>query len=196
MHVRFRSILGVLLCVGSSVCITRADNGADSSRNDERSAPQATVSQNVLIVPGRCHSHGCWWWRILAVEADGQKAGGTLLKVTVSTTEAEYTQEEIDAHGYPEAPARFADWDPPEEIFAFCSKTSPAIIEQDVSGRAFSATVPFRRDGSVAGTHEDLANLYRRVCEDPSGDFDMPAGREGKRVTLAHPREILSGFPH
>jgi hypothetical protein len=24
----------------------------------------------------------------------------------------------------------------------------------------------------------------------------MPAGREGKRVTLAHPREILSGFPH
>jgi len=160
MRVSVRDLLGSVCVLLVSAAFAAAEDGTEQSQGAHLNAPAVAEAGNPGIVPGRCFSNGCWWWRILAVEPQRDTRGAKLIKVTVSTTESEYTQEEIDARGYPEAPSRFSEWDPPEELFVVCSKDLPAVIERTASGRSYSATVPFRQDGRAVGSHEGLGNLY------------------------------------
>ncbi len=135
------------------------------------------------IVTGRCHMSYCWWWGIEKLETI-QTENNKLIKVSVKTTDAEYSEAEMDSQGYPDLPAKNAQWSETSEAFIFCSKQLPAYIEYDKEQKKFIATVFV----GLSGATEGIENLYTYVCR---SQISL-ANPKFSDITLEKPTDIFN----
>jgi hypothetical protein len=79
--------------------------------------------------------------------------------------DVEYSDLEVEKHGYPNFPPEKSQWDNISEVFIFCSKKLPAYIEYDEEKKKFTGAIPFGQDGFPSGATEGIANLYLYICD-------------------------------
>ena len=146
------------------------------------------------IVMGRCHMDSCWWWKVASMETVRTGATGRLVKVLARTTSEEFSSDYVDQHGYPGNPQSTATWDVrPLEIYLFCSKTLPAVIEYDKNQRKYRVAIPFDNDGVPWGATEGAANLYAHACnQGRAGTYAINPAFAEAEITLDVPEDILS----
>ena len=146
------------------------------------------------IVMGRCHMDSCWWWKVASMETVRTRATGRLVKVLARTTSEEFSSDYVDQHGYPGNPQSVATWDVrPLEIYLYCSKTLPAVIEYDKDQRKYRVAIPFDNDGFPWGATEGAANLYDHACnQGRTGTYAINPAYAEAEITLDVPEDILS----
>jgi len=116
---------------------------------------QATESPTDIVV-GRCSMNYCWWWGIEKLETIQTENNNKLIKVSVKTTDAQYSEAQMDKQGYPDLPAKNAQWGDTTEAFIFCSKQLPAYIEYSQEQKKFITSVFI----GLSGATEGIENLY------------------------------------
>ncbi len=161
-----------------------------------KSGSMAKVSRpaDPNIVRGRCHMDSCWWWKVASMETVRAEATGRLVKVLARTTSEEFSSDFVDQHGYPGNPQSTATWDVrPLEIYLFCSKTLPAVIEYDKYQRKYRVAIPFDNEGVPWGATEGAANLYDHACnQGRAGTYAINPAYAEAEITLDVPEDILS----
>lgn len=114
--------------------------------------------QNIAI--GRCHQLVCSWWKIEDMQSIKSDNRGDLIKVSVSSTSAEYSDSEYEKNGYPYFPSANAKWEDATETFLFCSNKFPAVFDYDREQKKYIGGV----FGESVGATESVENLYIHIC--------------------------------
>ena len=161
-----------------------------------KSKPMAKVSRpdDPTIVMGRCHMDSCWWWKVASQETVRSGVTGRLVKVMARTTYEEFTSDYVEQHGYPGNPRSIAQWDEqPMEVYLFCSKTLPAMIDYDKDRRKYQVVIPFDNDGIPWGYTEGAANLYVHACNNgQTFTYDIKQAYAEAETILDLPEDIFS----
>ena len=146
------------------------------------------------IVMGRCHMDRCWWWKVASQETVRSGVTGRLVKVMARTTSEEFSTDDVLQHGYPENPRSTATWDAqPMEVYLFCSKTLPAVIDFEQERRKYRVVIPFDNDGAPWGYTEGSANLYVHACNDgQTATYTIKPAYAEAEIILDHPEDIFS----
>ena len=146
------------------------------------------------IVTGRCHMDSCWWWKVASQETVKSGVSGMLVKVMARTTYEEFSSDYVDQHGYPGNPRSTARWDDqPLEVYLFCSKTLPAVIDYDKDRRKYQVVIPFDNDGVSWGYTEGSANLYNYSCnKGREATYAIKSAYAEAEIMLDLPEDILS----
>jgi len=137
------------------------------------------------IVTGRCHMSYCWWWGIEKLETIQTENNNKLIKVSVKTTDAQYSEAQMDKQGYPDLPAKNAQWGDTTEAFIFCSKQLPAYIEYSQEQKKFITSVFI----GLSGATEGIENLYTYACR---SQISLATNPELSEITLEKPTDIFN----
>lgn len=79
------------------------------------------------------------------------------------------------------------------EVYLFCSKTLPAVIDFDKDLRKYQLVIPFDNDGISWGYTEGAANLYVHACNNgQSFTYDIKPAYAEAKIILDLPEDIFS----
>jgi uncharacterized protein len=185
-----------------SVCLMRVYNERLTALNSITASSASILEKGLKdVVLGRCHMNSCWWWRVEKMETIRSEKRGKLVKVHVRVTDAEYSDSELEKHGYPNFPPKESKWDSVSETFVFCSKRLPTYIVYDEEKKKFTGTIPFDQDGFSSGVTEGIANLYLYICdnvrvsnggEHPGLGFAINTDLVFSEITIEKPTDIFN----
>lgn len=145
------------------------------------------------IVLGRCHMNSCWWWKVDKIETIRSENKGSLVKAHVRTTTVDYSDSEVEKHGYPNFPPKKSKWDGISETYIFCSKYLPTYIEYDKQKKKFTGTIPFDQDGTTSGATEGVGNLYLYICNSgKESKFEINSELAGSEIIIETPTDIFN----
>ncbi len=145
------------------------------------------------IVLGRCHMNVCWWWKVEKTESIRSEKKENLVKVYVRSTTVEYSDSEVDKHGYPDFPPKTSKWDGVSETYIFCSNKLPTYIVYDKQKKKFIGTVPFDQNGTTSGATEGIGNLYAYVCNNgKESKYQINPEFDGSEIVVETPTDIFN----
>jgi uncharacterized protein len=177
-----------------SVCIMRAYNERLTALNSITPSSALKLDKGSKdIVLGRCHMNSCWWWKVDKMETIRSENKGNLVKAHVRTTTVDYSDSEVEKHGYPNFPPKKSKWEGVSETYIFCSKKLPTYIEWDEQRKKFIGTIPFDQDGTTSGATEGVGNLYSYICNNgKESKFEINSELVGSEIIIGTPTDIFN----
>lgn len=176
-------------------CIEHAYRTRLAALDSLASTKEAVLQSGVnVVVLDRCRMNTCDWWKIEKSEVVQAGEKGRLIKLSITSTELEYTDAEVRKHGYPKKPPQNCTWEDPSEAYVFCSDTLPTYIEFSKEKNKYVGTIPFTdQQGGTAGSTEGIGNLYFHICSSgKKARFAISPSLFGADIILDKPTDILN----
>jgi hypothetical protein len=115
------------------------------------------------VLVGRCHMDVCWWFSIENSEHIGDSKKGELFKFSVKDWESNHPNCTYSI-------IRDRKLTGTTDVYAFCSRTNPAIVSHsDTNAWSASLVFPDRND-TIFGVNEGVYRIYWAMCHGISLD--------------------------